>query len=207
MDEIAHRFSVRDRGPSPFDRPITSSRPRIPILVFLDRVFLWLPNDSEPGFWAVCLVLLRQAILPWVVMLTPVVGVALAKPGLFDRLRQRPIPGWAGLAFAALIFGSIALIEELSRYAFVRRAEQPRRAIIIFTAALVAGELLIFHDRLYTIAWISAAEILASVALYAALQRRLRPLIIVPAIIVVHTAIYVIAPQVLSASPVPGVHR
>lgn len=206
MGDVSQSTEVEDRGPSPFDRPEASPRGRIPILGFLDRVFLWLPNETKPGVWAVGLVLLRQATLPWIVMLTPAVALALASPGLLDRVRQNRMPGWSGMAAAILAFGSIALVEGLSRYAFVRRASQRGRAIVIFTAVIVAAELLISHGRLYTMVWMTASEVLASVALYESLRRRLAPGVIVPAIIAAQTAIYVVAPQFFMLPVVQGAH-
>src|SRR5215472_17215409 len=105
-----------------------------PLLKFLDATFLWLPDDKSPGFAAVGLFLVCQVTLPFILVLAPCVPlVLLARGNLAQVLNPASMPGWVGIALVTLLFGGVATVQELSRYAFVRHAERPLRALILFT--------------------------------------------------------------------------
>jgi hypothetical protein len=206
MGEVAQYSTVRMRGLSPFSPSAMPSTTRLPFPVFLGRIFLWLPDERTPGALAIGLILARQAILPIVLILTPIFVLAAADPDLLDELSHHSLPRWTGAAATIVAFGAIALVEELNRYAFVRRAEQPRRAILMFTALAVIIELFICHGRPFMFAWLIVSEFAASAALYA-VRAGGRPLaLIVPTIVVLHTTILLTAPKVFPEPPFLAIH-
>ena len=188
------------------------NEPANPVLRFLDRVFLWLPNDSAPGIPAIGLYLLRQVTLPFALMLAPFAILALVTPkfDLLSLMASNSGLTWSIVAFA---FGCMALVQELGRYAFVRRAAAPMRAAAIFTAVTVAVALLFYHDQLYTSGWMIAAQLAASTAIVYALRYRPYIFAVIAALIVGQTAVNVTAPRLFrppptaadSASPQPAV--
>jgi hypothetical protein len=172
-----------------------------PAPTFLERIFLWLPNEAAPGFLAVCLVLLRQAILPFVLMLAPFVLIALLSPQILAHLGHGAgAPKWQILSVVPFAFGCFALVQELGRYSFVRRAEQPLRAISIFTATTVVAILLVYHTHLYTCLWMTAAQLAASAALVYVLPYRRYIPVVIAILIVGQTAIDVNAPGLFRAA-------
>jgi hypothetical protein len=177
------------------------NEPANPVAEFLDRVFLWLPNDSAPGIPAVGLYLLRQVTLPFVLMLAPFVILALLAPPKFNFLSltsSNTAFTWSIVAFA---FGCMALVQELGRYAFVRRAELPVRAAAIFNAVTVTVILIFYHDHLYTCIWMIAAQLAASAAIVYALRYRPYIVAVVAALVVAQTAVNVTAPRFFRPPP------
>jgi hypothetical protein len=165
-----------------------------PALVFLDRVFLWIPNENAPGFPAIGMALIRQTVLPFFLMLTPIVLLALINPSQFAQLRHTD-SSWMLSGIMALVFGSVSLVQELSRYSFVRRADNPFRAILIFDTVTITFILLLFHNHIYTMAWMIALEVGASAAIYYVAQQRKDIIFVVSAVIISHASINIFAPQ------------
>jgi hypothetical protein len=166
--------------------------PANPLLKFLDRLFLWLPNDHAPGFPAVCLFLLRQFTLAPILMVGPLVVGMLVSPRANLVGDVGKTPGWVMAAFIAVC---MALVQELGRYSFVRHAERPLRSLAVFTAVTLTIVLLMYHDRLYTVTWAAMAQLAASAAIFYGLQYRKYIAALIAAIIIGHTAVYAIAPQ------------
>jgi hypothetical protein len=174
-----------------------------PLLRVLDRVFLWLPNDRSPGVAAVGLYLVRQVFLPIAIIIAPIMMLMLIS-GSGLMLNPAAMPKWNGEAIVAILFGAIALVQELSRYAFVRRAERPLRSLIIFTVVVVACILIVYHDRFYTPAWMIAAQLAASAVIFFGLRRRELIPFVLAGLIVCQTAIDVTAPQLFPAKEPPA---
>ena len=167
-----------------------------PLARFLYRAFLWLPDEQAPGFGAVCLTLVRQVVLPFAVMFGPVVAFAVAFRGV-SLNALNPAVTTTGQVGAAVLyaFGCIALVQELCRYSFVRRALDPVRSIMIFGAAVISLIVLVDHDRPYTMAWSIAAQIGASLAMLYARRQWAYRYVILAAIIACQTVIDVDAPR------------
>jgi hypothetical protein len=167
-----------------------------PVLKFLDGVFLWLPNDRSPGVGAVALYLVRQALLTIAVVVAPlIVLMLLAGTSAGKMLNPAAMPPWLGESVVALCFGAFALVQELSRYAFVRHAERPARSLVVFTGVVVVCILIFDHDRLYTPAWMIAWQLATSAVLYFALRRRELIGFVVAGLIACQTLVDVTAPQ------------
>jgi len=96
-----------------------------------------------------------------------------------------------GLAFAPLI-----VFEELGRYAFVRRAERPLRALVVFTVPIVAICTLFGWDDPYALGWEAGSTVLASAILYFGLRYRPYLALVVAGLIVAHMTIFMTAPNV-----------
>jgi hypothetical protein len=178
----------------PPETPPPASRPSNLLFVFLDRVFLWLPGEHSPGLPAIAVTLARQAVLPIVLGIIP--GLILLGSGanLSQFLAAKGHEDvFVYLAIGALI-GCLAVVQELNRYAFVRRADRTVRSLLIITVTQIALGLLFNHDRAYTMSWQAAEQVAASVALYFGLRRRdyIGPIIIL--IMVGHVAVDLTAP-------------
>jgi hypothetical protein len=156
----------------------------------LDRLFLGIPNEREPGFLAVVVFFVRQIGFSAVAILLLLLSwLFLLRPDL------HPQDASATSLIGVLMFGPLVFFEELGRYSFVRRADRPLRALVIFTVA-TALACVVFDTRdYYAMAWSVSATILASVALYFGLRLPRRLPYVVAALIFAHTAIYVIAPR------------
>ena len=183
---------------------LRAGRLRYPIEAFLDGLLLWLPNEDAPGFWAVCLSLLRQAVLPFFFVLGPVCAYML----LFRSVSLKALlPGAAPGSIKGLIpiciFGSIALVQELSRYAFVRRASNPTRSVALFAAVVVACMVIVYHDHPYTLAWMITAQLGASAAVIGVRTYWSWRALIVTVIVVCQTAISCIMPGVGPSAATP----
>ena len=184
-----------------------AAAPSNPIVKFFDRVFLWLPNEQSPGFLAVCLYLVRQTLLPIALLLAPYAVLALFAPANFNPLQHSSTsPNWYVVLIVPFALACIALVQELSRYAFVRRANNPVRAVSIFTAVVIASLLIVYHDSLYTCAWTIAAQLAASAAIIYAL--RYRPYIhaAVVGLIICQTAVNVTAPGLFQPPQAAATH-
>ena len=151
-----------------------AAAPSNPIVKFFDRVFLWLPNEQSPGF--LCGLPVSGAPDPAADCLAAgasYVVLALFAPANFNPLQHSSTsPNWYVVLIVPFALACIALVQELSRYAFVRRANNPVRAVSIFTAVVIASLLIVYHDSLYTCAWTIAAQLAASAAIIYALRYR-----------------------------------
>jgi len=160
---------------------------------FLDKVFLWLPDAEAPGFRAIGLVLLRQALLPLVVMLVPIVVVAIVMVKLHmtsfnPGAAGYAIPSWWVASILPFGFGAMNLVQELNRYGFVRQAERPVRAVSIFSSVAIVVSLLLSHNSLIAVLGAIATQVIASAALIFALDYRKYIAGVLVALIAVHTA-------------------
>jgi hypothetical protein len=174
-----------------------------PLLGILDRVFLWIPNERAPGFPAVCVFLLRQTIAPLVLIvgLFAVFALAMPKANLIDRMGKAPSSIFVLLLVVLL---SIDAVQELNRYAFVRRADRPARALIVFTAAAIGFVIVFYHDNLYALCAAIVAQVAASAAMFYGLRFRRYIAGVIVAIIIGHTAVYAIAAQLIGSAPAAG---
>lgn len=177
---------------SPIVDPKAASPPR-PLLSrlahALDLVLVNVPDDSDPGLPALGLVLIRLIAATLTAVLLPA-GVLLAStpdaPALLDRLGP------------SVVLVAFALVLELNRYGFVRRAEAPKDALILFTtmtlctfmAALIASG----APLVATLA-VAVAEIAASSALLFGLPFRKDRLHLLTALVVVHAAVLIAISQ------------
>jgi hypothetical protein len=170
--------------------------PANPFLKVLDRVFLWIPNDHAPGIPAVGLFLIRQFTLPLILMIAPVLVFLVAAPNanLVEGLGK--MPNWLLPPF---MMGSIALVQELGRYSFVRNADRPVRSLSVFTAAAIAFVLLMYHDNLARLGLALVAQFAAGAAIFYGLRYRRWIALIVAAIVVGHTAVYMAAPDLFGS--------
>jgi hypothetical protein len=176
---------------TPGCKPKVAPAPVNPVERALDRVFLWLPNEQKPGFSAVFVVALRQAVLPLILML----GLfAVGGISLKSLLPGSPQTG-AGVILTAYVVGSIALVQELSRYAFIRRADIPVKSALLFAAVVMVSIVVVFHDAPYTMAWMAAAQGAASLAMLFTRVFKGQRMWIVAAIVVCQTVLAVAMPQ------------
>ena len=120
----------------------------------LDAVFVRVPNERNPGFLAVVVFFCRQFVFSGLAMIALVLGyLAFANP----HLTEDPNFLVFGMILAS---GPLVFFEELGRYAFVRRAERPLRALAIYTAATAAVCALFFRNDLLVVAWTTGATVL-----------------------------------------------
>jgi hypothetical protein len=103
------------------------------------------------------------------------------------------------LGTGVLVFGSIALVEELGRCGFVRNAEQPLRALVLFTIVTSLISAAIFHDHPSTVILFIMIEVAASTVLYYGTQQRSRFGLFVAANVICRTAIFIV-PHSLNAT-------
>jgi hypothetical protein len=160
---------------------------------FFDRVFLWLPDAQAPGFLAIGLVLLRQVLLPVVLMLVPfvVLGLVMANLHLTSFNPGAPlyaVPSWLLLSVLPFLFGTMNLVQELNRYAFVRYAESPVRAMSIFSAVAIGVGLLFSHHGLIVVLGQIAIQLIASAVIIFALNCRNSIAAVLIALVVGQTA-------------------
>jgi hypothetical protein len=166
---------------------------------FLDRVLVWIPRDRKPGGLAIALFLLRITILPWLFALGPFVLAAIVSPTVLAAFRQHgPRSPAAGLAAVVLIFGSIALVEELGRYGFVRNAERPFRALALFAVLTSLILTAIFHDHPSTMIWLIGTEVATSAVLYCGMLHQKSFGLLVTVNVICHTALFLV-PHSLNA--------
>lgn len=97
---------------------------------FADRLFLWIPRQERPGLLAYLLCLVRMVAYPLPITALMVVLLVVA------HVAVTPL-SLCGLVITLL---PAAVFEELARYTFVRRAADPVRAIVVFTACTLVVE-------------------------------------------------------------------
>jgi hypothetical protein len=177
-----------------------------PLAKFLEAVFLWLPKEQSPGFGAVCLALLRQAVLSPILMLGPFVAYRLTSG---DSSLKSLLPGTMTTGKAVILLAyscaCFALVQELCRYAFIRRAANPAGSALLFGAVVTVCSVIVYHDSPYTLAWMTAAQVGASVAMLCTRIYPNRRTFIVAAIVVCQTAAAVAMPQWGPHHPAPAV--
>ncbi len=173
------------------DLGINKIGPTNPILKFLDRLLLWLPNERSPGLPAVGLFLVRQVMLPMVLLIGPLIVAGLAFPNTNLTQVFSKAPAWPAALFIFLCFGSV---QELGRYSFVRRADRPLRSLIIFTITTIMFVVIVYHDEHYRMGFGIAGQIVASGVLFYATRHRKYIVPILLAIIVSDVALYMIVP-------------
>lgn len=184
------------RPPAP-NRQSPSEAPKLgnPLLSFLDKVFLWLPGERSPGPRAVAVVIVRQAALPVILGIMPILILVASGANFFQFLNaSAERDAYAYVAMGALV-ACVALVQELNRYAFARRADRTVRALVIITVVEIAFALIFSHDRLYTMGWQAAEQVAASIALFFGLKLRKHIGAIILLIVVGHGAVDLIAPQ------------
>jgi hypothetical protein len=181
-----------------------------PISRLLNGLFLWLPNERSPGFGEVCLAILRQAALPFAFMVTPALAYMLVFNKIPTPSKISITPSIQLVDFLVFIAGFFALVQELSRYSFVRRADNPSRSLIIFGIVSIICIVLIHHDSPYTMGWMMMAQIAASFAMLATRRYWATRGLIVAAVVVFQTALAVGMPLLgphdaaaTTAAPVP----
>lgn len=161
------------REPSPHDRE------SIAILRFLDRLFLWIPHDEAPGFLDLCLVALRMLLIP-LVMTAPLIALNWGREEKIDS-------SWILSSIWNLHLVLFPLVHELCRYSFVRRADRPLRAAMIFAGACLLMDVLMAR----TIASSTTnlvIELAASAAILFALDHKRHIPFVIAALVAVHTA-------------------
>jgi hypothetical protein len=188
---------------SPVGTPLGASTPYVPSgprsVGLLKGLFLWIPEAEAPGVLAVLVYLLRQATFPLLLVLGPMLAFILTTHAM-PRLDQLVTP------IMAFVFGCMALIQELNRYAFVRSAEKPLRAMTIFCAVTICGIVVIYHSYPYTMAWSIAAQLAASAALLWGLRQGIRVPVLLAALVTAQTLVSITAPQFFrppQATPAP----
>jgi len=205
------RRGLPGSAPTPSWTPLQAPPPSAPLGVpkvsFLERMFLWIPDERAPGIPALGLALMRQAFLPFILAIVPIVittVVGLLFIARLPRAQQAPFLDASG---GALIACQV-LILELNRYAFVRRADDPAKGLLLITGVQIAVGLLISHAWLYTMAWQLAVQLAAAGALYLGLRVRRRIGVIILMIVLGHTVVDIAArrlepPKAASAPPAP----
>jgi hypothetical protein len=198
-------FSTLGRASSR-SQPVTAPQSRPPggapdasargPLNILDRVFLGIPNEREPGALAIVVFMARQYAFTAATVLCVLIGwLSSGGPAAGAKAAD-------GLGLTrAFAFAPLIIFEELGRYAFVRRAERPLRALIVFTAPIVAICALFDLNDLYGLAWEAGSSVLASAVLYWGLRYRGHLPYVVAALMAAHMAIFMAAPN---ADPTRG---
>lgn len=131
--------------------------------------------------------------------LRPFVLAAIVSPTVLAAFRQHgPSSPTAGLAAVVLIFGSIALVEELGRYGFVRNAERPFRALALFAVLTSLILTAIFHDHPSTMIWLIGTEVATSAVLYYGMLHQKSFGLLVAVNVICHTALFLV-PHSLNA--------
>jgi hypothetical protein len=183
-------FSTRGRTqrglppPQPL-KPVSTAPGARGVLHWLDRLFLGIPNEREPGALAVLVFFIRQYAFE---------GVALL---LFTTylLSGTNRTGGSGDLMRVLTFSPLIVFEELGRYSFVRRADRPLRALIVFTAPIVAISALVDRSDLLAFAWEAGWSLLASAALYWGLRHRPYLAYLTVGLIVAHLCVFEAMPR------------
>jgi hypothetical protein len=198
---------VEIANPRPSVEPQIPEGTRISSHTFLEMVFLWLPNERAPGFPAVCVALLRQVILPFVLLAAPflVIGLLLGFAGLrnFNPMAEGyGASHWWMLVTPLLVFGGFALVQELARYSFVRHADEPVRAVAIFTIVAIAMTVLRHYHQILPCLALVASQLIASAVILGALNYRPCIAAVIAALVVGQTAVSIEVPRIL-----PSAHR
>jgi hypothetical protein len=165
----------------------------------LEKAFLWVPCEENPGFPAICLTLVRQIVLPIFVFLAPVIGLAFVS-NLQPFAPGYAAPTWWLPIIGPFLFGCFALVEQLGRYGFVRHADRQMRAVSIFSTVPFCLVVMLAHARVFPCVRELAFQIVASIAmLYALRNRNLLP-IVIGALVIAQVALNSVFPQHAAAS-------
>ena len=149
---------------------------------WLDYWLFWIPGSRKPGLLAFALFLLRVTVWPMVLSFLVLAPFAAGLP-------RHPL-----LAISVMLAFSV-LVEECGRYGFARKAEKSIRALVLFTALIIAVETAVYWRASVSVAvniGLRAPSMLvhmvASTALLYALRHRARLLPIVACIYIGHLA-------------------
>jgi hypothetical protein len=179
--------------PSPPHEGITH-----PIARFFYRLLLWLPNEQAPGLGSLCIAWLRQIILPFALFGVPFITLGVVSAKSHTQLNMSVVPSWASTVTVCLLFFNIALVQELSRYSFGRRAHNPTLSVSLFTGVAIACKAIIYFRSPYALAWMIGAQILAGAAMVLALRHRKTLYLNIFAIILCQTVIALGGPRLPS---------
>lgn len=153
---------------------------KLELPLWLDYGLVWVPGSRKPGLLGFGLFLGRAAVVPFAlsfVLLAPFAGA----------LPRHPLLGMTVMLSLAV------LVEECGRYGFARRADDPVRALAIFSALVVAVETATFWRPSASVAMnlelrapSMVVHLLASTALLVGLRRRRRLVPILAALYIAH---------------------
>ena len=148
--------------------------------LWLDYGLVWVPGSRKPGLLGFGLFLMRSAVVPFAL------SFALLAP-FAGALPRHPLLGLTVMLSLAV------LVEECGRYGFARRADDPARAVALFSVLVIAVETATFWRPSASVAMNLAlrapsmvVHLLASTALLVGLRRRRRLLPILAAIYIAH---------------------
>ena len=148
---------------------------------WIDYGLLWLPGGRKPGFLAFGLYLVRTtaSVMLSIVVLSPWAAT----------WARHPVIG------LSVMMPFAVLVEECGRYGFARRADDPARALGLFTVLVIAVETATYWRGSASIAVNLASRgpamlvhITASLALLHGLRHRRRLIAIVACIYICHLA-------------------
>ena len=140
------------------------------VVRFLDRLLLWIPNETSPGFLALCLSAVRILAVPMatVAVLLTLTNASANSPGL----------AWSSAAIWGVRLICSPVIHELCRYSFVRHASRPLRAAAIFACFFVLLDVLLMHTAVSVITNVCVELIASAGILFSLNYRRLVPVVI-----------------------------
>ena len=148
----------------------------------VDYGLFWTPRARRPGLLGFGLYLVRATVWPMVLSFVVLAPFAAALP-------RHPVAG------IGVMLGFAVLVEECGRYGFARRADDPVRALVLFTILVIAVETAVYWRASASIAINLAlrgpsmlVHVAASLALLYGLRHRRRLIAIVACIYVGHLA-------------------
>ena len=149
---------------------------------WVDYGLFWTPGARRPGLLGFGLYLVRATVWPMVLSFVVLAPFAAALP-------RHPVAG------IGVMLGFAVLVEECGRYGFARRADDPVRALVLFTLLVIAVETAVYWRASASIAINLAlrgpsmlVHLAASLALLYGLRHRRRLIAIVACIYVGHLA-------------------
>ena len=149
---------------------------------WVDYGLFWTPGARRPGLLGFGLYLVRATVWPVVLSFVVLAPFAAALP------RHR-------VAGIGVMLGFAVLVEECGRYGFARRADNPIRALVLFTFLVIAVETAVYWRGSASIAINLAlrgpsmlVHVAASLALLYGLRHRSRLIPIAACIFIGHLA-------------------